>query len=422
MLSSRAIHLDTDGRYFPMKTPGKGLKNRAENAIHPGAMTVQGKGKNVLLATPFHPSTAQPKRLFKDPSGSQPQLKPVLQTRPKPLGDKTPFPNHVAYHFQTPLPNVEKPLKLSFLEKDADGNPLSQRPSSTRKHSRPPRSASRSFETPLNQGNHWDVSDVSIVMPDAQETIVECEDDFLDEVEYGPPNTLDLAYQPPLDFDLPDYKVVGQNLRSLAFSVRYDDSSPAELDVHVDEIPPESWNLMPLPDIASDDPFDQARQELAAAKAPKPVAKPVPAASSTAARAHSVSTVAAGRKPTTRPGTALSAATSTTTRMNTTAAVRKPSNLRNISSRTTPARGVTRSTLPARPAAGKPSGVIVAPSATTTRRPIASIKTVRSTIPASRIAAAARANPVRKPAKTVAGDAIFLRTSQFDEEDFVFDV
>ena len=55
MLSSLPVQLSTDAPYFPTKTPGRGLKNRAENAIHPGAKTVLGGGKH--LGTPFQPST-----------------------------------------------------------------------------------------------------------------------------------------------------------------------------------------------------------------------------------------------------------------------------------------------------------------------------------------------------------------------------
>lgn len=65
------------------------------------------------------------------------------------------------------------------------GTPL--RPSATRKNLRVPRSASKSFETPANGGNHWDVSDISIVV--AQDSLVNMsleEEDF-DEIEYMPP-------------------------------------------------------------------------------------------------------------------------------------------------------------------------------------------------------------------------------------------
>jgi len=62
MLSSRPIHLHGDGPQFPTKTPGRGLKNRAENAYAGGgiAMTIHGKGKNAMAPkTPFQPSSVR---------------------------------------------------------------------------------------------------------------------------------------------------------------------------------------------------------------------------------------------------------------------------------------------------------------------------------------------------------------------------
>lgn len=62
MLSSRPIQLSTDGAYFPTKTPGRGLRTRAENT-HVGtgiAMTVNGKGKiGVAPKTPFQLSSVR---------------------------------------------------------------------------------------------------------------------------------------------------------------------------------------------------------------------------------------------------------------------------------------------------------------------------------------------------------------------------
>ncbi|KAF9526855.1 hypothetical protein CPB83DRAFT_895707 [Crepidotus variabilis] len=274
MLSSRPIHLE-DGPYFPTKTPGRGLKNRAENAHAGGVpMTIHGKGKNVAPKTPFQPSSVQPQRLFKD-------QKIVLGTNTRPLGDKTPLPNRVGRTlFQTPLPQKSKLSKLSIIEaaqqeaeSDADQPPGSmQRPSSLRTHLKHPRiSNPKDFQTPMNKGNHWDISDGDIVVPDAetllQEPIVEDEDDF-DELEYGPPNTLDLPYQPPFDFELPDYKEVGKTLRRIAFSVPYDDTPPLpDPEIHPSDVRIEPWDMISLPPLESDDPFHLARLEIEAAKA-----------------------------------------------------------------------------------------------------------------------------------------------------------
>ncbi len=68
MLSSRPAQLPTDGAHFPARTPGRALKNRAENAHAGGAAaTINGKlGKHAVLAgaapafpkTPFQASAA----------------------------------------------------------------------------------------------------------------------------------------------------------------------------------------------------------------------------------------------------------------------------------------------------------------------------------------------------------------------------
>lgn len=63
MLSSRQIPLNDQGpsQFEYARTPGKALfKSRGalqENAIHRGAMTVNGKSKANVLRTPFHPSS-----------------------------------------------------------------------------------------------------------------------------------------------------------------------------------------------------------------------------------------------------------------------------------------------------------------------------------------------------------------------------
>lgn len=63
MLSSRPIQLNSDGVHFPTRTPGRALKNRAENAYAGmgSAMAVQGKGKNANMPpkTPFQPASAR---------------------------------------------------------------------------------------------------------------------------------------------------------------------------------------------------------------------------------------------------------------------------------------------------------------------------------------------------------------------------
>lgn len=57
MLSSRPVALNPDAQFYGARTPGRALKGRVENAIHPGAVTVNGKGKTAVSRTPFHPAT-----------------------------------------------------------------------------------------------------------------------------------------------------------------------------------------------------------------------------------------------------------------------------------------------------------------------------------------------------------------------------
>jgi len=57
MLSSRRIHLDTDGHIHTSRTPGTALRGRSalqENTLHHGAMTGNVKGKT---GDPFQPRT-----------------------------------------------------------------------------------------------------------------------------------------------------------------------------------------------------------------------------------------------------------------------------------------------------------------------------------------------------------------------------
>ncbi|KAF5386070.1 hypothetical protein D9615_002689 [Tricholomella constricta] len=275
MLSSRPVPLGMDSHVLPSKTPGRN-KARAENAV---PMTVHGKGKEMTIRTPFPAQKAQ-----KDIQTTQAQGKPViLTTRPnaRPLGDKTPFPNRArTEQFQTPLPKLAKFPVLSLLESQTllhpNKTPDSQlRPSSARKHVRVPRSASRSFETPVNNGNHWDVSELSIVIPEAQNQETLPEDDH-DEIEYMPPNNLDLAYQPPFDFELPDYKNVGKTLMNHAYSYPYDDSPVIEIEVKEDDVQLSTWDTLPLKEIESDDPFHKAVAQKSAITPPLKSALPKP--------------------------------------------------------------------------------------------------------------------------------------------------
>lgn len=113
-------------------------------------------------------------RSAKDKEGTQGKL--TTQAPSRPLVDKTPFPNRTGVQFQTPY-------TFNFASPDSV-----LRPSSLRRHVRAPRSATKSFETPVNTGNPWQC-DVSIGSPEIVVQQLVLEDD-LDEIEYMPPNTL----------------------------------------------------------------------------------------------------------------------------------------------------------------------------------------------------------------------------------------
>ena len=110
----------------------------------------------------------------------------------RPLVDKTPFANRSGAPFVTPLPRGSKILKIALGEShtslQAPGGLL--RPSSTRKHARAPRSASKSFETPRTQGNHWDVSEVSIEGPEVAAGNESVGEEDVGEIEYMPPSVI----------------------------------------------------------------------------------------------------------------------------------------------------------------------------------------------------------------------------------------
>lgn len=179
----------------------------------------------------------------------------------KPLLDKTPFHNR-QNPLSTPAPQTFKIAKLAYndnnpaqLDGPLPGSAL-LRPSSMRKSLRGRTSSDEkglkplAFKTPVSQGRHWDVSDVSIEVPNEAELDVSIAEDDFDEIEYMPPKQPGMTprlsvtlqaltyyseqpYHPPFDFAIPDYKELGLNLRSLAQSYNFDDS--AEL-MHTTEL------------------------------------------------------------------------------------------------------------------------------------------------------------------------------------------
>ncbi|KAJ6526946.1 hypothetical protein DFH09DRAFT_1187181 [Mycena vulgaris] len=410
MFSSRPFHLPTDGR-MGTKTPGR------ENAIHHGAMTVHGKGKHTSMAV-AQPNSVQPQRASKD---AFPSKKPVrLETRP--LVDKTPFPNRDAPHkFNTPLPGEQKIAKLVLLDTNRpnllhpnDTPDSVARPSSTRKHVRVPRSASKNFETPLTNGNHWDVSELEIVVPAVEEleAPVAVESDDYDEIEYMPPNTLETPYTPPFDFDLPNYAAVGAGLLHLAHSYPYDDAPPPEIEPTLDA---HSWDMpvFALADIESDDPF----------LAPQVRTSRLPSRA-TASRPGTVATVS-------RPGTVASRQATARLASKPLAAALSRKPLGGAPSSKPPMTAAAKRPLvsaapsnllvsrkPLAPAASKNPPVSAASRNPPVRKPAATSSSRVSAASRKPLSSAASRAPTATPASIVA----FVRPDPPAEEDFVFDI
>ncbi|KAH8822635.1 hypothetical protein DL96DRAFT_1683698 [Flagelloscypha sp. PMI_526] len=273
-----------------MRTPGTGLRNRRENAHIPG--TGQ-RLKTLALETPGQSSPSKPgKSLLRNGNN------PLLLNRA--LHDKTPLANRQLV-FQTPNPNstksvLSKPIFLRGLSEEGVNTPLQQRrPSSTRRHSRVPRSASRSFESP-EQHSGANLLSVDLDLADTEceqiEELVAEDDD--DEVEYCPPNTLELPYQPPFDFEMPDYLSLGHTLRDFDVRLEQDEefclgmADDAALDLS------EMDSNLCLPEL-EDDPFAFLKSA-----PPVSLSKPAPSTSRTPSV---MSTATASRKLPARPPT-----------------------------------------------------------------------------------------------------------------------
>ncbi|KAF8655606.1 hypothetical protein AX16_002988 [Volvariella volvacea WC 439] len=275
MLSSRPIQIHTDApvNTLPAKTPRRAPKHgRMENAGVPP--TVNAKAKGVLVNTPYHAGPAQ--------QGAKEYQKPLLATLSKPggtrpLGDKTPFPNRTARRIQeTPAPDSAlKPgaldLAIDALLEEVDWDIGNRRLSSTRKRPRLPKSAEKHFQTPPNnQGSVWVPGKGQLLLQpeleeedadaEVQDAGVESEEkEDYDEIEYMPPK-LEVPYQPPFDFKMPDYKKVGSMLYEMAHSYYYDDTPLPPIEFSLEKEDTISWDdLHPCTheDFLDDDPFEQ---------------------------------------------------------------------------------------------------------------------------------------------------------------------
>ncbi|KIO09469.1 hypothetical protein M404DRAFT_131585 [Pisolithus tinctorius Marx 270] len=244
-LRPAGVSLDSERRNI-VKTPGRGLvKSRhalQENTFRDLPTTVNAKGKRVVQGTPLQLKVTQTDRVVKDAPGKQAVVSKIKGTPVvRPLGDKTPFPNRTA---------VRATLISSSSTKTANGSPdESRRASSVRRRVRLPRSASKSFETPVTAGNHWDASDIDIEIGGVVANQSLAEEDY-DEVEYMPPKVDGIPYEPP--FELPNYREVGNTLIALIRSYPFDDEPPPDPSFTLQELESEDDKLA-LPIMALED-------------------------------------------------------------------------------------------------------------------------------------------------------------------------
>ncbi|KIL66472.1 hypothetical protein M378DRAFT_177832 [Amanita muscaria Koide BX008] len=297
------------------KTPARS-KSRAENVVN--IMTGR-KGK-----TPFHKKHGSVTLkdvglgssqnvsipVGKSDTTNAPNKSVVLQTQPRPLVDKTPFPNRAAAATKLnksmvdvdsnldKLPKLLETIYPSGMPREGDSTEImnGERPSSMRKSVRTPRLSGRKiigagemqFKTPAVNGNPWDVSDGSIDLGEIemkgggggeQEEMVD-----MDEIEYMAPNTLDLPYQPPFEFDLPDYKHVGKTLFDLAHSWPVDDSAAGLFADPVFEIDKSSWETLKLVESDEEDMDDPFRPKTGIAR-PRPATRSTTRSRATTTRA-----------------------------------------------------------------------------------------------------------------------------------------
>ncbi|KAA1472823.1 hypothetical protein DENSPDRAFT_839198 [Dentipellis sp. KUC8613] len=319
MLSSRPVSLNFDGGHpIATKTPGRALtKGRKENVVHPGARTVNVKSYKASMQTPMINKSVQPSKLFHDPQ-TQPakgKATAISTIVTRPLLDKTPFPNR---HRRVEDAITPAPAKLGAPVLDGDhlSVPLdgALRPSSTRKSIRGRRSSGPHFETPVTNGNHWDVSEGEIEVA-AVEAVKEDEaevEDF-DEIEYMPPTAIEPPYEPP--FEMPDYKVAGKLLFELMHSHQYDDRNDLYWAAEKEMVDPglldatgfapltSEWERLPLAELETDDPFAIGKPPAStAASSSKQSAGPLAKRSQPAVPpARTVLKPTTSARPTTRP-------------------------------------------------------------------------------------------------------------------------
>ncbi|KAJ7699287.1 hypothetical protein B0H17DRAFT_1129350 [Mycena rosella] len=247
--STYSTHLPTEGRAGP-KTPG------LENAI----------GKATLKSTvPLHSAT-QPRT---NTDGSTISIKSLVREVARPLVDRTPFPNRAAL-----AKLLLEANRTNALFHDSTGAPIPdnvRRVSSGRTHVRAPRwSANSKFVTPLNSGRHLDVSDVEIATLEVSQSHVRVlESELKITTRWNTcPKSIE-TYSPP-DFSLPNSSYVGKTVLNLAQSHMHDDTPPVEIEPTAE---PATWDMFTLPEIKTDDPFQQGIMNAVAVPMPKSAPK-----------------------------------------------------------------------------------------------------------------------------------------------------
>ncbi|KAL1719219.1 hypothetical protein EV715DRAFT_199457 [Schizophyllum commune] len=361
-----------------------------------------------------------------------------------PFGDKTPFPNRLRPQLFSPSqdagPKLQKPNFV--LEVVPDGN---ARPSSTRKNARPRSSLTKAFQTPANRGDWWNVPEDDLMSPEnsVQEVAEEELFDFDEEVEYMPPNTLDLPYVPPFDFEMPDYKKVGAAVTEIMHCYAYVDVVPTP-DPTFDEkdLADEGKGLaVPIERLLPDTVPEDEDEPTAKRSSPTPSKRSSPALAS---RPHDLSR--AGSATSSRAPSTTGRAPSTTGRAPSTT-VRAPSTLRGTTTHSRAAS--TTSNIPSRPATAtalrRPTQIALAAAtpkprptraasvsraaATTVSRPAAT--TVSRPGAKSTTAADRAGGRVTGAGDRVAGGTIGVRKTtpkvdddpfRFDDDPFKFDV
>jgi len=138
-----------------------------------------------------------------------------------PLPSPPPLPSRL--HQYSPqelfLPKLGQIAKLELLTL---GHALLS--SSVRRTVRGRHSSGPVFETPVTNGNHWDVMEGDIAMPAAPEAQgEEAQPEDYDEIEYMAPTAIEPPFTP--HFDVPDFKLVGAQLFDMMHSFQRDDTT-----------------------------------------------------------------------------------------------------------------------------------------------------------------------------------------------------